>query len=102
MDVFLPCGGVASFIPDFKPGDMPPTGYIDWQAWAEVQARAGLKQTQCPGCGLWRFPHELSPVKRKVAKGQTAEQIAAGEAVQCEDVSYCLKCEAAARTEGGR
>jgi hypothetical protein len=45
---------------DYKPGDMPPTGYLDWHKWAEVQHNAGLKQTTCPQCGKWNYPQELN------------------------------------------
>ena len=44
--------------PNFKTGDQPPTGYLEWHSWATVQARAGLKQRRCPTCRLWRFPQE--------------------------------------------
>lgn len=44
----------------YKPGDAPPRGYLNWHAWAEVQANAGLQQKQCSQCGLWRFPQELN------------------------------------------
>ena len=26
----------------YKPGDPPPTGYLEWHEWAEVQRKAGL------------------------------------------------------------
>lgn len=46
---------------DYKPGDYPaPEGYLAWHAWAEVQHKAGLKQTKCGKCGSWQFPQELS------------------------------------------
>ena len=45
-------------IPDFKPGDMPPTGYLEKQEWARVQMRAGKRQTQCRKCKRWYFPQE--------------------------------------------
>jgi hypothetical protein len=44
----------------YKPGDPPPGGYLNWHAWAEVQAKAGLEQVQCDRCHLWRFPQELA------------------------------------------
>jgi hypothetical protein len=46
--------------PDYKPGDLPPDGYLQWHAWAEVQRKAGIKQVQCPTCSLWKTPQELS------------------------------------------
>ena len=45
---------------EYKPGDMPPDGYLAWHEWAEVQRKAGIKQRQCGRCGLWRTPQELS------------------------------------------
>lgn len=44
----------------YKPGDLPPEGYLAWHEWAEVQRKAGIKQSQCGKCGLWRTPQELS------------------------------------------
>lgn len=44
----------------YKPGDLPPDGYLAWHEWAEVQRKAGIKQVQCGKCGLWRTPQELS------------------------------------------
>lgn len=43
----------------YQPGDLPPEGYLQWHAWADVQHRAGIKQVECPTCGLWRTPQEL-------------------------------------------
>jgi hypothetical protein len=47
-------------MPDYKPGDLPPEGYLQWHEWAEVQRKAGIRQVQCPTCALWRTPQELS------------------------------------------
>jgi hypothetical protein len=59
---------------DFKPGDQAPRGYLDWQEWAEVQHKAGLRQRECGKCGLWRYPQELSAETvewvAKTSKGQ--------------------------------
>lgn len=44
---------------EYKPGDLPPEGYLAWHEWAEVQRKAGIKQVQCGRCGLWRTPQEL-------------------------------------------
>lgn len=30
----------------------------EWHEWAKAQAKAGLKQSQCPVCHLWKFPQE--------------------------------------------
>lgn len=47
---------------EYKPGDPPPPGrgYLAMQEWAEVQLMSGLRQAECPCCGRWRFPQELS------------------------------------------
>lgn len=42
----------------YKPGDPPPSGYMQWQEWARVQIKAGLRQARCEKCGLWEFPGE--------------------------------------------
>lgn len=47
-------------MPDYKPGDLPPEGYLQWHEWAEVQRKAGIKQTECPTCARWKTPQELS------------------------------------------
>ena len=44
----------------YKPGDLPPTGYLEWHEWAEVQRKAGIKQRQCAKCGKWKTPQEMS------------------------------------------
>lgn len=52
-----------TFQEDWKPGDQPPkdaSDYLGWHEWAEVQHKAGLRQKQCGGCGLWKYPQELS------------------------------------------
>jgi len=45
---------------DYKPGDLPPKGYLAWHEWAHIQDKAGLRQRRCAHCGLCRFPQELS------------------------------------------
>lgn len=45
---------------DYAPGDPAPSGYLAWHEWADIQAKAGLKQKECGRCGKWRFPQELS------------------------------------------
>lgn len=45
-------------VPAFKPGDQPPTGYIERDEWASVQLKAGLRQKRCPVCRLYKFPQE--------------------------------------------
>lgn len=44
----------------YKPGDLPPKGYIAWHEWADVQRRAGIRQVKCCVCSLWKSPQELS------------------------------------------
>lgn len=55
-----PWPGHLLVMPHYKPGDLPPDGYLQWHEWAEVQRKAGIKQVVCPSCGLWRTPQELS------------------------------------------
>jgi hypothetical protein len=43
----------------YHPGDPAPTGYLQWHAWADVQDRAGVEQTQCVTCRRWWYPQEL-------------------------------------------
>ena len=73
---------------DYKPGDMPPEGYLAQHEWARIQGKAGLKQKQCGRCGLWRFPQELSGTvdkyHAKTNKGEVVEIVTA----------VCLECEA--------
>ncbi len=57
-----------TFGADWKPGDQPPAGYLDWHEWAEVQHKAGLRQTQCGKCDGWKYPQEMS-VKTTTIKG---------------------------------
>lgn len=47
-------------VPDFAPGDPPPSGYLAWHEWAEVQTNAGLEQVRCCRCSRFKFPQELS------------------------------------------
>lgn len=49
------CILVAGF---YKAGDLPPGGYVERQEWASVQAKAGLRQRECPNCPKWLFPQE--------------------------------------------
>lgn len=44
----------------YAPGDPAPEGYLAWHEWANVQAKAGLKQVECGRCCRWKFPQELS------------------------------------------
>jgi hypothetical protein len=46
-------------VPDFQPGDPAPDGYVERPEWARVQMEAGLEQSRCETCGLWKFPQEM-------------------------------------------
>jgi len=50
---------------EYKPGDMPPDGYLAWTEWAEVQRKAGIEQVMCGRCLLWKTPQELSDIVDK-------------------------------------
>jgi ribosomal protein S27AE len=79
--------GIFCTTPDFKPGDLPPEGYLAWHEWAEVQRKAGIKQVQCGKCGLWRTPQELS--------GQTMKWTAQSRKGPVEQTApVCSKCAA--------
>lgn len=43
----------------FTAGDPRPEGYLDFQEWAKVQQRSGLRQTWCV-CHGWQFPQEVA------------------------------------------
>lgn len=85
---------------EYKPGDLPPDGYLAWHEWAEVQYKAGIRQKQCGKCGLWKTPQELS--------GQTMRWTAQSRKGPVEQVApVCSKCAAPnarvqAAAEGGR
>ena len=44
----------------YKPGDLPPQGYLQWHSWAEVQRKAGIPQMRCGVCGLFATPQEFA------------------------------------------
>lgn len=58
-DIQIP-GAILTVGDDYKPGDMPPSDYLGWHEWADIQHKAGLRQVPCGRCGKWRFPQELS------------------------------------------
>lgn len=78
--------------PDFKPGDLPPEGYLAWHEWAEVQHKAGIKQEQCGRCSKWKTPQELSPTIDR-ATMQSRKGPAVVETV------VCTECEAKGATK---
>lgn len=76
------CGGR-----EFKVGDPPPEGYLEWHEWAMIQGEAGLKQRQCGMCGLWCFPQELSRrlIRSTAIEDKTWKKVRTSS-------SICLKC----------
>lgn len=78
----------------YKPGDLPPEGYLAWHEWAEAQRKHGIKQVQCGKCGLWKTPQELS--------GQTIRWTAQSRKGQAEHTApVCSKCAATNRRAFG-
>lgn len=51
----------------FEVGSSPPSGCVAWHLWAEDQHKGGLRQKQCPVCGLWKFPQEACQHSTEVA-----------------------------------
>ncbi len=51
--------------PNYEVGDPAPSMYLDWHTWALVQHKAGLRQSQCPGCGKWKYPQEFAGCCKK-------------------------------------
>jgi len=43
---------------EYKPGELPPDGYMDRIEWHRVQQRAGLRQSRCPKCGHWVYQQQ--------------------------------------------
>lgn len=69
----------------YKPGDLPPEGYLAWHEWAEVQHKAGLRQKECGRCGKWKYPQELSgQIDRHEAKSRKGPVTV--------EAAVCLKC----------
>lgn len=84
-----------SFVPDYRPGDAPPAGYVQWHAWADAQHAAGLSQTRCVICTLANYPQEMTTlyVVTEAIDART------GNAVR-EHRGVCKECEAAAMAAG--
>ena len=76
------------YCPTFRPGDLPPQGYLQWHEWADVQRLAGIKQVECAICGLWRTPQELTG-KTRISYAQKRD----GSRVKMEG-PICTACEA--------
>lgn len=71
---------------DYKPGDQAPDGYLAWHEWADMQAKAGLKQVECGRCGKWRFPQELSDqIDRCTMQSRKGPVVL--------ETRVCIKCE---------
>jgi len=95
----MPCirlggGGIVCVSAVYKPGDLPPEGYLAWQEWAEVQRNAGIKLVVCPTCGLYRTPQELSTREIRWTVYDRRKQPHARSAFEC------AKC-AEKRPDGG-
>lgn len=80
------------FVPEFKPCDPCPDGYIARQEWAAVQMKAGMKQVECGMCSRWQFPQELVPDLIIESEAMTSR----GEKVKMTS-RVCLECEAVGR-----
>ncbi len=76
------------FVPEFKPGDPPPSGYMEWHEWARVQTKAGLKSKRCGLCLLWNFPQEMSD---KTVSGKVQDSRGRSRTVTS---PVCLTCAA--------
>ena len=73
---------------EYKPGDLPPEGYLAWHEWAEVQRKAGIKQVQCCKCGLWKTPQELSD---KQVKLKGSDRLGNPCFINCPQCTKCAK-----------
>lgn len=91
-------GAILLIADDFKPGDPPPSGYLAWHEWADVQHKAGLRQKECCVCCRWKYPQELSDQVRHYTVLNRY-----GEPVQKVGV-VCIGCaaKAAQQDQGGR
>lgn len=80
-------------MPEYKPGDQAPEGYLQWHEWAEDQYKSGLRQKECGKCGKWKFPQELS--QKTITCTLNSRE---GDVI--EQYPICLKCEK--HTSGAR
>ena len=87
------CRGIVSCTSSVEVGSKPPAGYVAWHKWAEVQYKAGLRQTRCGRCGLHRYPQEMS--KQTVTHKATTHKY--GGRVVVTTMPICNEC--AANTE---
>ena len=85
-----------SFVGEYRPGDMPPSGYNDWHEWARVQHKDGLRQKKCDHCGKWKFPQEISSIKASLQTAYRTKRDAKMERnpvrVQVQNIT-CKECE---------
>lgn len=81
--------GCILVMPRFKVGDPAPSGYLEWHEWADVQAKAGLKQLFCGQCsgGKWVFPFECGHPGRLTVREWEAENRRIARQVAREDVA---------------
>ena len=87
--------GILNIAGEYKPGDMPPEGYLDWMEWANVQQKAGVKQVKCCCCGLWKTPQELSGKTKEWSEYRTKRDAMAKTNPIKKVGAICLKCAAA-------
>lgn len=88
VDIRIP-NGILTVVSNYKAGDLPPEGYLEWHEWAEVQRRSGIKQVTCGKCGVWNTPQELSDSTR-ISRGFTITN--AGRVYHEETLPICTKC----------
>lgn len=50
----------AQLMADYPKGSSPPADYVGWHDWAKAQFAHGLRQKQCPRCGLFKYPQEMA------------------------------------------
>lgn len=80
-------------MPDYKPGDQAPTGYLQWHEWAKVQHKAGLRAKQCGRCGLWNYPQGMSSTidKTKMQSRKGAVTVETPVCNKCNDSAAAKK-----------
>ena len=93
----MPCiqigpGSFLTFGGHYQPGDPPPSGYLDWHEWADVQHKAGLRQARCCDCGKLKFPQELSHIIRKSIAYRTKRDAQLGANPITMESRVCLEC----------
>ena len=87
---------IISFVGEYKPGDMPPSGYCDWHEWAKVQHMAGLRQVRCDICSKFKYPQELARTEERasvVFRTKRDARHGTNPIHQIEDVPVCKSCD---------